>query len=188
VLPVSYQDGQYQVKASIRSDKGDPSKAVAHYVYASYTQGQAITQQGGYSGRLFQGRYEVFYPNKQLLTQGQYHAGMAIGYWKHWHLNGKLKAMELYSHGRLHGPTRKYNEQGELIAIARYSHGVLHGCSKVRTGARQFTKSWYRRGVPVIPLHQKVNARWKALREKWATKKVARDSSSISSEPPKITN
>lgn len=71
-----------------------PSNSTPHIkkelFYTWYSANAIYTTQGGYSGRLLNGMYNEFYPNKSLKTQGLYKNGLKTGAWKNWKEDGSL--------------------------------------------------------------------------------------------------
>jgi MORN repeat protein len=48
------------------------------------------TSQGGYSGKLLNGSYMEYYPDKNLKEQGYFKKGLKDGDWKSWDDSGKI--------------------------------------------------------------------------------------------------
>ena len=62
--------------------------------YAWYQANAIHSTQGGYSGKLLNGQYTEYYPNKNLKEQGIYKNGLKTGNWRDWKEDGTL----LYQH------------------------------------------------------------------------------------------
>jgi hypothetical protein len=55
--------------------------------------------QGGYSGKLLNGQYTEYYPDKNLKEQGAYKKGLKDGVWKSWNDDGSLAVAITWKHG-----------------------------------------------------------------------------------------
>ena len=58
--------------------------------YTWYGANTIHSTQGGFSGRLLNGRYDEYYPDKSLKAQGTYKNGLKTGPWKDWKEDGVL--------------------------------------------------------------------------------------------------
>jgi hypothetical protein len=58
--------------------------------YYWYSSNGIHVSQGGYSGKLLNGIYNEFYPNKNLKEQGNFKKGLKDGTWKDWNEDGTL--------------------------------------------------------------------------------------------------
>jgi len=73
--------------------------AKSNLYYFWYSANLIHETQGGYSGRLLDGQYAVFYPNKSLKEQGRFKKGLKDGVWKIWREDGTLLATSTWKHG-----------------------------------------------------------------------------------------
>ena len=98
---------------------------------------------------MYNGEWEVFYPNKikkqvgkyssdketgefkfyerisgLLSHTGEYKNGIKEGNWKFYYPSGKLKVHNLYSNGSRNGIAIAYNEKGAIIEKAEYQNNV----------------------------------------------------------------
>ncbi len=69
--------------------------------YAWYDNKIIHTTQGGYSGKLLDGPYYEFHPNRQLKTQGTYKKGLSKGKWYHWSAAGQITSIRSHHKGKL---------------------------------------------------------------------------------------
>ena len=102
--------------------KTDPS--IYYYWFES---NDLNKNQGGYSGRLLHGIFQVYDINNHLLTQGNFKKGTKSGVWKYWNKLGNLLYMEEWSGGKLNGDYTKYNNDGSVSIKAKYRDNRLHG-------------------------------------------------------------
>lgn len=73
------------------------AKSNLHYFW--YSANIIHETQGGYSGRLLNGFYSVFYLNKNLKEQGHFKTGLKNGIWKSWKEDGSLQATTNWKRG-----------------------------------------------------------------------------------------
>lgn len=81
--------------------------------------------QGGYSGKLIDGKFNKFYHSGQLAEQGFFKRGLKDGEWKIWHPNGLLKQVSTYKEGKINGRLVKFDEAGNVTAEQKYKRGKL---------------------------------------------------------------
>ena len=55
--------------------------------------------QGGFSGKLLNGSYNEFYPDKNLKQQGTFKNGLKDGNWKSWNEDGTLSSATKWKNG-----------------------------------------------------------------------------------------
>jgi hypothetical protein len=67
-----------------------PPRAKAGLDYYWYGANIIHATPGGYSGKLLNGRYTEFYPDKSLKAQGAFKKGLKTGVWKTWNADGAL--------------------------------------------------------------------------------------------------
>lgn len=74
------------------------TKATLHYYW--YSANAIHETQGGYSGRLLDGLYTAYYPNKNLKEQGRFKKGLKDGVWKYWKADGALQSTANWKKGQ----------------------------------------------------------------------------------------
>lgn len=74
-------------------------KAKSNLRYYWYSANAIHDTQSGYSGRLLDGLYSVFYVNKNLKEQGTFKKGLKNGVWKHWKEDGSLQSETNWKYG-----------------------------------------------------------------------------------------
>lgn len=120
---ISAQDGSKKIfyadniKISPNSDKS----------YAWYQSNQLHQTMGGYSGKLLNGWFTQYFPNKNLSEQGLYVKGLKQGVWRHWYDNGNLKSESQWMANIEEGPFVHYDEQGNWIQRGYLKEGKPHG-------------------------------------------------------------
>lgn len=75
------------------------TKAKSGLWYFWYDANTIHSTQGGFAGKLLNGSYEEFFPNKNLATQGNFKRGLKDGRWKQWDENGQLIAITIWEKG-----------------------------------------------------------------------------------------
>lgn len=75
--------------------------------------------QGGASGELLHGKFEVYFENKQLKEKGEFKKGLKNGNWKSWFKDGSLKSTTNWSKGRLKA-VNLFADNGELKSKTKY--------------------------------------------------------------------
>lgn len=106
--------------------KSDPTPNPSNY-YFWYGAGTIHQTEGGFSGKLLNGKYSEYYPNKNLKAQGSFKKGLKNDIWKSWDENGNLKELTTYHGGEKTGLFNLYNEKGELIQTGYYKNNQLNG-------------------------------------------------------------
>lgn len=105
------------IKISPNSDK----------TYSWYESNQLHQTMGGYSGKLLNGQFTEYYPNKNLSEQGLYVKGLKQNVWRHWYENGNLKSESNWMANIEEGPFVRYDEQGNWTQRGYLKDGKLHG-------------------------------------------------------------
>ena len=103
-------------KVKIRTDR----------VYHHFTKNQIHLTQGGFTGYLLDGKYEVLNEKNKLVIQGCIKDGLKHGIWKYWNSDGQLGKTETWKNGKLNGTFQEF-DNGQLSRTGKYKNGVLHG-------------------------------------------------------------
>jgi antitoxin component YwqK of YwqJK toxin-antitoxin module len=86
------------ILAEINPISSNPYAKPALFYY--WYQANAIhSTQGGFSGKLLNGAYNEYYPNKNLKSQGNYKKGLKTGLWKVWNKDGTLAEVIAWKKG-----------------------------------------------------------------------------------------
>jgi hypothetical protein len=97
--------------------------------YYWYYSGKINMNQGGYSGKLVHGKYEVFNKSNKLICSGNFSYGLKEGEWKEWYPGGTIKSVTNFHNGLINGEYFSYDEKGKLISKETYDEGELNGRS-----------------------------------------------------------
>lgn len=134
-------------------------------LYAWYDNKVIHNSQGGYSGRLLDGSYTEYYPNRQLRSKGKYKNGVKHGLWKSWHPNGMLKSITHWRKGKVFGKRRIYNTQGELVEIQRFAHGMLKQPKSATIDKKHSKKSNLKKKIVKVKPSKSTEKKEKAKKE-----------------------
>jgi len=74
----------------------------------------------GYDGRLLNGEYKTFYPNKNIKEYGMFDEGLKTGEWKTWSADGKLLQIYNWKKGHLDGKFIIYSIDGKINQQGNY--------------------------------------------------------------------
>ena len=114
------------ITAEVKPLKTDPIPDPASYYYW-YGAGIIHQTQGGYSGKLLNGKYNEYYLDKNLKEQGTFRKGLMDGIWKDWDDNGNVQELYTYHNGEKTGMFNLYDEKGTLIQKGNYHKNQLDG-------------------------------------------------------------
>jgi hypothetical protein len=126
-------------------------KIVEDARYAWYISDTILVTKAGFSERLLNGPFEIFYPNNNLYQSGYYKYGLKNGLWKSWHLNGQLMQTELWKNGQLNGSFAEYSQNGIKVKEGNYKNGLLNGELIEYMPGEKKRHIQYRAGVIVEP-------------------------------------
>lgn len=122
-ITINHDNGAKEIfDVSTKAPKAKPQR-----LYHWYASQKVHNTQGGYSGKLLDGDYSSYYPNKQLARQGKYRKGLADGNWKEWRENQRLAKIEKWKNGYLSGKASLYDERGNLTESGTKKDGEWHG-------------------------------------------------------------
>lgn len=123
-VTLNYSDTVYQFyaekvpkKIKFRADKS----------YHWYVKDTILITQYGYDGKLLNGKFNIFYPNKNLMEQGQFKYGLKTGLWKSWHPSGLLKQTVNWADGLRHGSFEEFDPSGRKIRSGTYKNNLFTG-------------------------------------------------------------
>jgi Uncharacterized protein conserved in bacteria len=120
--------GDSLMKFNIKT-KEPKIKIKAIYDYYWYYGGAINHNIGGFSGKLLDGKYEVFDNQQRLRSNGYYTNGLKQGIWNRWYGNGNLELSMKYKNGKLFGEMKTYGITGILLSVQNYKNDMLDGKS-----------------------------------------------------------
>ncbi|MDT3403750.1 toxin-antitoxin system YwqK family antitoxin [Mucilaginibacter terrae] len=134
--------------AHTTTDKADANyRDRLYYWYGSNTIHQT---QGSFSGKLLNGQYQEFYPNKNLHEQGKFKKGLKHGVWQSWNEQGGLKEHTTWKEGQKAGYFELFNNNGQLLKSGTYKNNVLNGKISNYKGTDSVQTVKYKAGKLVI--------------------------------------
>jgi len=105
------------------------AKPNLHYYW--YSANIIHETQGGFSGKLLDGLYTTYYPDKNLKEQGRFKKGLKNGLWKTWKEDGSLLSTIDWKHGiEMVGEKRPIWKRLPLIHKRRKPIDSLNNSSK----------------------------------------------------------
>lgn len=122
-------------------------------IYAWYNADKLFFNQGGYSGRLLNGKYLVFDKNKKLRTEGVFSNGLKNGIWKTWNESGIITSTIKWEKGQREGESLFYDSYGKLKKVVPYKNNLIHGTLITYQGKNE-DKARYKHGI-LIPEKEK---------------------------------
>lgn len=121
---VHLADGDKTIQAEILPVSSAP-KAEPNRTYFWYNANVIHSTRGGFSGRLLNGSYAEYYPDKNLKEQGHFNKGLKDGVWKDWTDNGLLINSYTWSNGIRSGKFALYDEQGRVKQSGKYRNDII---------------------------------------------------------------
>lgn len=114
--------------------------------YYWYHNNHISTNQGGYSGKLLDGTYQVTSLKGHLITKGKFKKGKKQGLWKKWDEKGALLSIYQWKNGVKNG-TYKHYKDGQLIALGSYKNNKQHGKYQQFNQGKVIEKGYYKKGL-----------------------------------------
>lgn len=182
---VRLTEAERTITAELLPVKHEPSIETDRSYYW-YSGNQVQITQGGYSGKLLNGRYNEYYLNKNLKEQGEFKAGLKIGLWRSWNENGSLAQVINWKNGLRSGDFSVYDESGKPKQAGTYSHDQLDGKLVTYVSKDSVLTEKYKNGVLVI---HKVKPQGKPsfLQKLWPFKKKKTGDPTVKApKPPKV--
>ena len=114
------------IKAEISLTKTIKTKKLNENLEYSWFYNNSIkTSKGNFSGRLLDGKYEVYDLKNNLLTKGQYDLGLKQDKWYYWYANGMLKTIIDYKNGYIHGKSVDFKQDNNNKSISTFRKNKL---------------------------------------------------------------
>jgi antitoxin component YwqK of YwqJK toxin-antitoxin module len=119
--------------------------------YHWYKSDTILATSGGYDGRLLDGAFTVFYPDKNLEEEGLFRNGLRTGEWKIWYPGGKLHSIVHWEDGIKAGAFTEYDIQGLKLREGYYKNDYLSGKVREHMPNGRDTVIVYKDGKPAMP-------------------------------------
>lgn len=117
-------NGDKNIQAEILPVSSEPDLYNDRF-YFWYSSNTIHSTQGGYSGRLLNGNYKEFYPNKTLKEEGNFKNGLKEGLWKDWNDAGNLMQQYTWKKGLRSGKFIVCDEKGYIKQSGYYKNDIL---------------------------------------------------------------
>ena len=91
-------DSTQEVRADLLPYKTDPKVKNDRYYFWCFKNVIHSTQ-GGFNGKLLNGHYVAFYPDKNLKEEGDFDRGLKNGVWKTWNRKGDITNLITWNQG-----------------------------------------------------------------------------------------
>lgn len=101
---------------------------------------------GDYEGRLLNGDYKEYYPDRQLKQKGSYSQGLKDGLWQIWNESGTLLQSETWDKGNRSGYSILYDAKGMLLKKVFYKKNRFDGESIEWLSDSSYRKTIYKDG------------------------------------------
>ena len=128
-----------------------PLKVRPDRTYHWYKSDTILATSGGYDGRLLDGAFTVFYPDKNLEEEGLFRNGLRTGEWKIWYPGGKLHSIIHWEDGIKSGAFTEYDIQGAKFREGYFKNDRLSGKIKEYMPNGGDTVIVYKDGKPAVP-------------------------------------
>jgi MORN repeat variant len=133
-------------------------KIVDDAVYYWFTPDTILQTVGGYQGKLLNGLFTKYYPNKNIAVKESYDMGRKSGESRSWFPDGKLESIVTWSMGKKAGPFKMYDSSSRLIQYGSYKNDKLDGSIFSVSDGGKIKKEKYRKGVLELPENNNNNA------------------------------
>jgi len=134
-----------------------PVKTRPDRTYYWYKSDTILSSAGGYDGRLLDGSFRVFYPDKNLEEDGMFGNGLRTGEWKTWYPGGKIHSVIHWNDGLRDGAFTEYDLQGRKAKEGSYKKDLLSGKIKEFDADGSVSVIEYKEGKPVLPKQKTVD-------------------------------
>lgn len=143
-LTLTQGDSVVEVRIAPTAKGANIAKADRYYWWLGA--GEIKGTQGGYGGRLLDGKYALYNRSKDLLESGQHAGGLRVGEWRGWYADGTLRYADNWKDGLRAGGFTEYDLHGNITREGRYRKGRLHGGVNTYNDQGERTQYRYRNG------------------------------------------
>src|SRR6202012_31644 len=120
---------------------------LTYYWYAS---NKIMQTNGGYAGKVLNGKYTSFYLTGNLKEKGIFKNGVKNGKWVAWYDDGKIKEISVWQKGLKKGYSKEFDTEGELISKVKYKNGKQNGYQIIYSDGKVSDKKKFRNGVEIV--------------------------------------
>ena len=134
-------------------------------LYFWFQKDTILTTVGGYDGRLLDGSYTVFYPDRNLAVSGEFTDGLRTGEWRSWYAGGRIRSIVHWRRGLESGPFTEFDSAGGKSREGVYRDGVLSGKIRVYAGDGTYRTIEYKDGMALDEPEKKKDKKDKKEKE-----------------------
>jgi hypothetical protein len=134
----------YAIKPSVKL------KLKKNAEYTSYNDKSILVTQGGISGRILNGDYWVYFPNKQLKENGKFKNGIKTGEWKIWYSSGKLAEVAEWKAGYKISENI-FDSVGNIVKSGKYKGNRFSGFKIEKSASSKYDTLYYNKGILLRP-------------------------------------
>lgn len=146
---IHHKDSMIECDVLITTDI-KPKKLIPYYWY---DRENIFFNQGGFSGKLLDGKYQVFTKNKKLITAGSFKNGTKSKQWREWDAEGKLMNLYSWRKGQKNGVYQLFSED-KLVEEGKYKNGLLQG-KQIIYKTDTTVVNYFRGGKMILPKTKK---------------------------------
>lgn len=140
-------------------------KILSSGTYYWYYAGKINHNQGGFSGKLLHGKYELFDNKHRLVTLGNFENGVKQDTWTWWRENGTIKESCYFRKGMLDGSLKTFDSSGQLLSDVNYKNNFIDGTARYYSKDTVIIKKYCKGKVLPPEKHRKLFARNKVKKE-----------------------
>ena len=112
-------------------------------LYYWYRKEEIHNTQGGFSGNLLHGDYEIFYKSGQLKVRGEFNQGLKHGKWVKWNEKGRITEILFWKSGIPDGPFITYSERGMIKKCSVFKNNEEISCGDLKKKEEKRIRSAY---------------------------------------------
>lgn len=115
------------IRAELLSYDSRPIRIRSDRFYYWFKAQKILHTQGGFGGRVLDGKYTAYFPDNNLKETGYFRAGLKIGKWQCWFVNGQLMEETSWRRGLKSGNYIKYNTDKLIELKGKYRKDKFFG-------------------------------------------------------------
>ncbi|MCC8427247.1 toxin-antitoxin system YwqK family antitoxin [Mucilaginibacter sp. UR6-11] len=141
--------GDKVIQAELKPVASTPSVETDRFYYW-YSSNIIHSTQGGFSGKLLNGKYTEYYLNKNIQEEGVFKKGLKDNIWKNWDESGVLTQIYTWKNGIKTGEFSLFYPNGNLKQTGNYNNNLLDGKVKSYNESGTETITTYHKGTLVV--------------------------------------
>lgn len=151
--------------------------------YFWYANNQFFQTQGGYDGRLLDGKFTCFDKKGNLIESGDYSFGKKVGEWRKWYASGKIQEDSFWKKGKRDGKYESYFPSSNLKCRSFYKDDTLDGkLIEYFEDGKLKSEGFYKKGKLVIKVPKVTKMSIAKPKDKPASNTYMKDSIQMNKE------